>query len=472
MGPKKKWSAHQYPKRARDEQQSANNGTTTSSSKDDGAPPQQDRPNKKSRSAVINLGNVKGHQAVVGTCDVRNDRQATAELVDLLNAFADELYPEGEEDASEGTPFATAVPSPETKGSNSGSSATGTGTAVDGGTENKSASALPTDTAAVTVLPSAATAVATAGDQQHMSVEEMVRHEADALRTGRDKSHRFKSVNTSVKGVVMVCVMDPRVDVLRLVDAMFAEIRETGKRRSRFLERVTPLQATAYSELAAFKAAAEPVVAASLPTVAEGVPPLEAKVDATDAGSKAKAKTACDDAGGEKEAPPATPATEAVTVAVGESAGATCPAIPSVEEGASAERSAPPVLGASNAGGGDDGGVSQATTAGTGGEASGNGAPRCEKGEDGTSSVVRTAEGVTGGEGTSTGTGGDGKEMKTCNKRWKFRVDVRRRNSGLKRLDLINAVAESVGKGHSVSMASPEVNPPRGGMYYTWCMHV
>ncbi|CAN0445661.1 unnamed protein product, partial [Hapterophycus canaliculatus] len=53
-------------------------------------------PKKPRRAAVINLGNVKGHQAVVGTCDIRNDRQATAELVDILNAVADDMYPADE----------------------------------------------------------------------------------------------------------------------------------------------------------------------------------------------------------------------------------------------------------------------------------------------------------------------------------------------------------------------------------------
>ena len=100
MGPKKKWHMRSQPKRSRDDQQQANSdggsgGSRNGNGKGEASQQQQHQPSKRARVSAMSLGNVKGHQAVVGTCDVRNDRQATAELVDLLNAFADELYPEG-----------------------------------------------------------------------------------------------------------------------------------------------------------------------------------------------------------------------------------------------------------------------------------------------------------------------------------------------------------------------------------------
>ncbi|CAM9884707.1 unnamed protein product [Ectocarpus sp. 6 AP-2014] len=371
MGPKKKWTGHYQAKRPREGEQDGNGGSG------DGGP------KKPRRAAAISLGNVKGHQAVVGTCDVRHDRQATAELVDMLNSVADDMYPEtdGDDAAAEDAATASPVaPTPSAEGKPGNGDSDGAGA-------------------------SASSAAAPAGGAAEMSVEEMVKQEADALRSGSDKVHRFKSVNTSVKGVVMVCVMDPKVDILRLVDALYDEIRTTKMRRSRFLERVTPLQVTAYSELDAIKEAVGPIVSKALPPVAEGVPPLPTAVRAS----------------GAKAAGPAAVKTEKRTPAPKDSSGDKVKAAETEEkEGEGAAASAPN---------------------GTGDKAGG-----------GAGSAAPGAAGTKEGDVVS-----DGKEKETCDKRWKFRADIRRRNSGLKRLDLINAAVGSVGVGHSVNMTSPEV---------------
>ncbi|CAN0071116.1 unnamed protein product [Laminaria digitata] len=405
MGPKKKWHMHSRPKRSRDDQQQANNS--------DGQ-----QPSKRARVSAMNLGNVKGHQAVVGTCDVRNDRQATAELVDLLNAFADDLYPKGggqdqeEEEGKKGATAEAAPPAPRaatpgqedrSSGSNKGTPPAAPAAVDDNGGSTKPASSV-----------SASSPTAT----PPLSVEEMVRQEADALRSGTADSHRFKSVNTYVRGVVMVCVMDPNIDVLTLVDAVFEGIRATRKRRCRFLERVTPLQVTAFSELEAFKSAAEPVVYAALPRVAEGVPPIG------------------DEAGG-KVAPPVKANANTAAAAAAAAAAANVANAASAGKSESEAEVSPPTKEQAS---GEEGQTAAAAAAAGAGE-----------------TITTAAADAAGGEG-----GGETGEVvaakkKTCDKRWKFRVDVRRRNSGLKRLDLINAVADSVGKGHSVSMSSPEV---------------
>lgn len=396
MGPKrsgKKWHHHQQPKRPRNEEDSGGDDSEG-----------EQRPKKPRRAAVISLGNVKGHQAVVGTCDIRNDRQATAELVDLLNAVADDMYPaeaEENEAGSEGGE-ATAVGPSSTAVSSSTNEESGVG--GDGSELEKSA-------LSATAVAATATGAAAAPEK---SVEEMIRAEAAELRSGKVKTHRFKSVNTTVKGVVMICVMDPKIDILRLVDALYAEIRTTKMRRSRFLERVTPLQVTAYSEVEAFKEAAKPIVSAGLPPVAEGVPPLPVEVRAPTTkagGAKVEAKvTATEEA----------PAAEATAAASVQAANA------ETSETGDASSAGDKV----EAGGGKEAPVTPAA-------ASGNG----------TSSEQQKEGSVSAG----------GKEIKTSDKRWKFRVDIRRRNSALNRMDLINAVVGSVGEGHSVSMSSPEV---------------
>eukprot|EP00904_Undaria_pinnatifida_P010473 jgi/Undpi1/6556/HiC_scaffold_20.g09035.m1 len=403
MGPKKKWHMHSQPKRSRDDGQQQANG--------DGQ--RQQQPGKRPRVSAVNLGNVKGHQAVVGTCDVRNDRQATAELVDLLNVFADELYPEEEQqDEAEGEDTEGAL-------TETAPSAASKGAAPASGT--------PTPT------PTPTAATADAPEKPPLSVEEMIRQEADALRSGTAKSHRFKSVNTSVRGVVMVCVMDAKIDVLKLVDAVFDGIRATRQRRCRFLERMTPMQVTAFSEIDAFKSAAEAMVYDALPQVAEGVPPLDESV-AVAPPNKANANAAADAASAGKSGvallPNKAEAGESPTAA---EAGLVTGKTLTPAGASTATEEAPPQQCAAGEEG--SGGSSEAAAA------------------------VVVAVAAAGGEGN----GGRADEVaalktkKTCDKRWKFRVDVRRRNSGLKRLDLINAVADSVGKGHTVSMSSPDV---------------
>eukprot|EP00903_Cladosiphon_okamuranus_P010995 g10384.t1 len=408
MGPKKsgkKWQHYQPAKRRRDEQeQDRGEGGDKSEGEE------EQRPKKPRRAEVMSIGNVKGHQAVVGTCDVRNDRQATAELVDLLNSVADDMYPtqaEAEEDkaGSEGGGAAAAgasatVTKSTGKGGSGGGDGAETGKLFPSGTGTKAAGA--------------ARAGATTAEP-NKSVEEMIREEAAELRSGTSRTHPFKSVNTSVKGVVMVCVMDPKIDIVRLVDALYDEIRTTKTRRSRFLERVTPLQVTTYSELEEFKEAAKPIVSAGLPPVAEGVPPLPVVVRATvTKAGRVKVETG---ASPTKETPEAAAAVagEAANAETGGTAAAGSTAVKNEADGE--KQAAPPAAATS---------------------ASGSGTPREEQREGG--SVLA-----------------QGKEVKTSDKRWKFRVDIRRRHASLDRLDLINAVVGSVGEGHSVSMSSPEV---------------
>lgn len=404
MGPKKKWTGHHAHKRKRDGDAgdgaaggSGDNGGGGGSNGDQG-------PKKPRRAAVINLGNVKGHQAVVGTCDIRNDRQATAELVDMLNAVADDMYPEDEKDDEGGE--ATAGSSLVAANTDTNKS-TAEDNSGDGGGDETTASA-----AAQEPAPAAS----------ELSVEEMVRQEAEALRSGSVKTHRFKSVNTTVKGVVMVCVMDPKIDILRLVDALYAEIRTTKMRRSRFLERVTPLQVTSYSDLESLKQAAEPMILAALPPVAEGVPPLPVVVRA------GAAKTASKPDGAKPETEEKVPSVEKVeTVAEAEVVAAVATATAAA---AGTGNEAEVVDGKQQA-------ASPATGNTPGAPGNGNGTP------SGAGKQVGAVEG--------------GEAKRTSDKRWRYRVDLRRRNSGLKRMDLINVAAGSVGEGHSVNMSSPEV---------------
>lgn len=462
--PPKKWNMHRRPnkanpresdqrKRQRTDDGNAPGGDASMSPQHHkhSAPRDSSTSSKRARSAVINLSNVKGHQAVVGTCDVRNDRQATAELVDLLNEFADDLYADGvnaagKEEVSKAADAATV-----------GDAGNRGAEGVEGGSGNDQSGTIDEDVTSTDVTssedktdhtlrgesegggqPPRPTSAKGKQDPQQdkepsLSMEEMIRQEADALRTGSDaKSHRFKSVNTSVKGVVMVCVMDPSIDILAIVDSIFARIRTTGKRRSRFLERVTPMQMTAYSELEAFKTAVKPTVLAGLPRVAEGLPPLAA--------DPAKAKRKGNDS--------STDTDKAASTAPEQSINASSAA--AVAEPPAGEVADEPT---------DTNGVSTAE----------NRINACsdsvdEGKKEATVSAAVPAPAPSQVNGAMDEPDGDQNE-KTCDRRWRFRVDIRRRNSGLKRMDLINTVANAVGKGHAVSMSSPDVSFCHQGLF-------
>lgn len=411
MGPKRKWY---QAKRSRDGRR-ATDGTGTADGMGDIADQHQQHDqqgSKKLRMSAMNIGQVKGHQAVVGTCDVRHDKAATAELVDLLNAFADEMleHPKGTD---------TQGPWPE-KASNGQNG--------------------PKTVCNDASLSAGLTMQSSVDSEQNLSVEDMIRKEADALRAGQGKSQRFMSVNTSVKGVIMVCVMDPRLDVRRLVDAIFADIRATGKRRSRFLERVTPIQITSFSEIGTFKTAAQPVVLNALPPVAEGVPSLSFDIAAKAVDCSQKVQETSDK---NKESDAAVVADEAETTEKQSSSrGGVEKAVLQTATGLAHKEGSEGFTGS---------GESKAQINSeffSGNDALGaNGAKIEEQLTD------------VGDDKAGKGAAPEGDVCtKTCDKRWKFRVDVRRRNSGLKRMDLINAVVEAVGKGHSVSMASPDVS--------------
>lgn len=407
MGPKRKWY---QSKRSRDGQRATDGAGAADGMGDipDQHQQQYQQASKNPRMSAMNIGQVKGHQAIVGTCDVRHDKAATAELVDLLNAFADEMleHPKGAD--AQGL-----SPDKASNGQNG---------------PNRFCNDASIISAGSTI------------QEQHLSVEDMIRKEADALRAGQGKSQRFMSVNTSVKGVIMVCVMDPRLDALRLVDAMFADIRATGKRRSRFLERVTPIQITSFSEIGTFKTAAQPVVLNALPPVADSVPSLSSDVAAKAVDCSQKVQ---ETSGKNKESDAAVVADEAETTEKQSSSrcGLEKAVLPTAT-GAACKGESEGLSGS---------GESKApinSESSSGNDASGASGAKIEE---------RLAD--VGDDKAGKGDAPEGDVCtKTCDKRWKFRVDVRRRNSGLKRMDLINAVVEAVGKGHSVSMASPDVS--------------
>lgn len=398
MGPKKPWKASMWKKRQRDAEQKRGDSTNSSSLPDEdgqvasSGQGDHEPERKKPRADAMNLSQVKGHQAIVGTCDIHHDRQAAAELIDLLSTFADKVFPE---DAGPSAPR-----------DDSRLDETHAVPANDGDKTEESSTPIP---AASAQSSSKQEASAKELHDSGLSIEELVRREADALRAGSEESRKLVSVSTGVKGVVMVCIVSKRIDAVKLVDAIFSEIRDTQKRQTRFLQRITPLSATAFAEIESFKVAIRPVISAALPPVAAGVPP------ATSEGE--------------------TDGTTVVTTNHDEKTSASPGHVPDAETkdegrgGGSGGDAADPVAGPCAIDGQHDENAEKVL--GKGSEA-----------------------GVDAGGDTPTDT------PTAAGERWSFRIDPRRRNSGLGRKDLIDAAAAFVGKGHRVSMKSPDVSPP------------
>ncbi|CAM9456136.1 unnamed protein product, partial [Sphacelaria rigidula] len=522
----------------------------------------------RSRHAAMNLGNVKGHQVVVGTCDIRHDRKATAELIDLLNETAANMLACSESDnGGSGDQERHAAKKNDTDNTNEDGKtgeAAGSSNEEGGQANNTPAAAATADSKAHAASPSplperrgtlssllhlsstlvprvwpddsakssktSDSGVTENGDEssssssaignkngnssnknnnsqggkpENISIEESMRRELEAARAGNTAdTGRFVAVNTSVKGVIMVCVMDRKIDVIRLVDAMFDNIRTTRKRRTRFLERVTPMAITAYANFESLKEAAKKMVGDALPPVADDVSPInlpDKKAAAPDPISK-ETTTAIPSIDTAAAAAATTSSAASSAANPGVNGGPEKEEEPDDDEGT--ERSA---TGADCGGGEDDGSVAVVASAAAAGEeasekqaASSCGVAGSEKSTVATNDVVReiendttaavntvsAARGARGSTPSPVLAGDAGAEAKqqqhvkfcdeaaetenkaeevlaapttmTTNKRWTFRVDPRRRHSGLSRLDLINALASSAGEGHAVTMKNPE----------------
>lgn len=92
-----------------------------------------------------------------------------------------------------------------------------------------------------------------------LSIEAQIKQQVHAM-TAPKGSATFSSVHSDLRGVVIVCAMDPSVDVLALVTGMYADIKQSRSRRCRHLVRVVPLVATCHGDAATLQEAAAAVI--------------------------------------------------------------------------------------------------------------------------------------------------------------------------------------------------------------------
>lgn len=152
------------------------------------------------KRSYVSLANVKGHAAVLATCEVGKEAQANKELLALLDECCEALgYTK------------TAIES------------------LDGGAGSKT-----------------------------LSIEDMIQQEIRQHTT----ANTFRVVNSEMPGIVIACLMEQSspIDVVAVLQNLFDDIKQSGVRRSRFLIRLSPLTMTSYADLENFERIARPMI--------------------------------------------------------------------------------------------------------------------------------------------------------------------------------------------------------------------
>ncbi|CAM9229393.1 unnamed protein product, partial [Phaeothamnion confervicola] len=359
----------------------------------------EDRP---AAGPVASLGAIKGRQAVLATCYDGKEGRATKELLNILNAQADLLYPA------------------ETTVGNSigGNSSSDIGGAGGGGSGSSSSDVVGSGT-------HSEDGGGGCDDDAALSIEEQIRREVLELRAGSGEHARFVPVRTDTRGVVAACVLDAGIDVSRLLSAAFVEIRRTRQRQCRFLVRLSPMTATCYAALEDVVRTAGPLLVAALPPLPLGpaapgtTPGAAALASAMGTGVKTATNVAPSDAAENSDAMPVRPGRDSVSESAPASPMATAAASGS---GAASEaaRALHPAAGAATTAAGAAKEPAAAATA----PAAPKAAAPTEAPPDGSR---------------------------------RFRIDLHRRSTGPERVAVITALAALVPPCHRVDLGNPEV---------------
>ena len=149
----------------------------------------------------------KGYSVILGTCDAARERETSKELVNLLNQ------------AIEGLP-----PPPSMLDTDDGN---------DEGTSDVDADD------GVGVASSSSSSSSSIKDMLAMEIAQ-VKHQSHAA------TQNFMSINTRIKGVVMIKIMRKDLDAVQLVESIFERVQKEKMPCSRHVVRLIPLQRVFY----------------------------------------------------------------------------------------------------------------------------------------------------------------------------------------------------------------------------------
>ena len=162
----------------------------------------------------------RGHPALLCSCDQHREREAVNELQELLNEYADEIFPPAADGADGADGAGAEAAGSASDGSDGGGAATGAG----------------------------------------LSIEAELAAEIAGLKEQRASGgSRFSFLDTGCKGLVVVRINDARVDPVALVDAIFRDA-VLGVQKTRYVSRLLPLQACCVAEEAQIVETAKPLL--------------------------------------------------------------------------------------------------------------------------------------------------------------------------------------------------------------------
>jgi tRNA acetyltransferase TAN1 len=94
------------------------------------------------------------------------------------------------------------------------------------------------------------------------TVQQMLQDEIAALKADAKsrKTGRFTPLDTGVRGVLLIKIIDKSISAAALVAKIFQDVEETKEFPSRFVNRLIPLEQIGYSAMEDIKAVAEPMI--------------------------------------------------------------------------------------------------------------------------------------------------------------------------------------------------------------------
>ncbi|TYZ60182.1 hypothetical protein PybrP1_012091 [[Pythium] brassicae (nom. inval.)] len=192
---------------------------------------------KRYKGALAFAAAAKGSGGVLVTCDKTKERQSVRDTLDVLNDAADKFFPATEMARLAGD-------------------------------------AEETDSGATAAASSAAD-----------TVQKKLQDEINALRADakKRKTGRFTALDTGVKGVILIQILDPEISARALVLRIFAEVEASKEFASRFISRLIPLEKIGHAARDDIRELARPMIAAQLAAHRSvhgaDAPPLEYAVD-------------------------------------------------------------------------------------------------------------------------------------------------------------------------------------------------
>uniref|UniRef100_K3X3L8 THUMP domain-containing protein n=1 Tax=Globisporangium ultimum (strain ATCC 200006 / CBS 805.95 / DAOM BR144) TaxID=431595 RepID=K3X3L8_GLOUD len=173
--------------------------------------------NKRYKGALSSAASAKGSGGVLVTCDKTKERQSVRDALNILNEAADKFFPSTKQEADGGND-------------------------EDDEDDDNDASATAT------------------------TVQQKLQDEINALKSDakKRKTGRFTALDTGVKGVILIQILDKEISAIALITKIFEEVEATKEFASRFINRMIPLEKLGHAAKDDILELAKPMVEAHL----------------------------------------------------------------------------------------------------------------------------------------------------------------------------------------------------------------